>query len=62
MIKEKIIITTDISPHDPIRRVHIQIGDEHDFHQIYGEDDDLEEVLGSVAIGIQNKLKGKVLI
>ncbi len=59
MIKEKITIFTDISDRNPIRRVHITVGDVFDFHQEYGDDDDLEEVLGSVAIGIYNKFREK---
>ncbi len=57
MITEKITITTDISDSQPVRRVHIKVGNRFDFHQTYGDDDNLEEVLGSVAIGIENKFR-----
>ncbi len=59
MNKEKITIFTDISDRNPIRRVHITVGDVFDYHEEYGDDDDLEKVLSSVAIGIHNKFKSK---
>jgi hypothetical protein len=57
MIKEKIIITTDIIESRPFRRVHVQAGEKIDFYLTFGDDDDLEKVLGSVGIAIKNELR-----
>ncbi len=59
MIKEKIIITTEISNKNPIRRVHIVVGDVFDYHEEYGDDDELATVLRSVVLGIENKFRAK---
>ncbi len=56
MITEKIIITTDISPAHPIRRVRIQVGNIFDYYASYDDTDDLPDVLRGVGIEIKNRL------